>query len=299
MNTMVKIEDLKKLPVSELPTTIRAEAFYKGTFEIEKFISSTALKVFSNLISPSKKENAVIASYFSLYCWLDSVVAMNKPKHFQSVMSASRSMFELLLDINLLVYDALDNGIEKFYVFNQIERFRVAGKIVKYKELNHNTNLSVARQKALVSTPEKCKEIDDLREKYYGRNKNDVLLWPKHWTGLDVRARAQRVDSINTSHCKPINYEEMYCECYPMQSWYIHSGSVGYEGLSADQIEEVLGYSHHIIQTCMLNSTTIVGIYMHLDKAMEKFFKIIDQLELVPGAVLVEEQIKLLENASK
>ena len=245
----------------------------------------------------SKKEKVVIETYYRMYFWLCSIISLNSQKHFQGVASASRSIYELLLDENLLIYDFIKDGAEKYQAFTQMERYRSASLIVDYKSRYPESELSDERQSEFINSPGKHLEIENLVVKYWGSDKNGNPKKITHWSEMNALDRAKKIDKALTN--KSVKYEELYVSSYPMLSWYIHSGSAGIENITPDFCESIIGISHSIIQTCFLEATRIIGIFMHLNQALENFFKIIDQLKLEPGKILLDEQIKLLKEAEK
>jgi len=292
---MYTVNELEKFPVSKFPTHLKVDAFYDGSKAIESFVSSTVLKVLDNQLSINKKEKAVIETYYRMYFWLCTIISLNQPRHFQGLASAGRAIFELLIDENLLIYDLIENGLEKHTAFTQIERYRAAKQVVDYETEHPESKLADETYREFVNSPGKNTEIENLKVQYWGRNKKGDPNKTEYWSGMSARARAKVIDKkiANTN----IKYEELYLTNFPMQSWMIHSGSVGVENITLDSTEAIIGLSHGTAQTCMLEATRIVGIFMHLDKAIGSFFKIIDRLKLVPGESLLKEQIKLLKEA--
>ena len=294
---MIDFEELKKHHESDFPTFKLTEAFYKGTCALESYISTVVINILNNQIKLSKKEKAVIETYYRMYSWLQTVISLNSLKHFQGVASSCRSIYELLLDENLLIYDLIENGLEKHLAFTKIERYRVAKQIVDYKSKYPESEIEDERQIELISIPGKQLEIENLIVKYWGMDKNSKPKKISHWSEMNVRYRAEKIDRAQNNGC--FKYEELYVSSYPMLSWYIHSGSAGIENLKTESFETIIGNSHSIIQNCFLEATRIIGIFMHINQAMENFFRVIDMLKLEPGKFLIDEQIRLLKEAEK
>ncbi|MBN1696777.1 MAG: hypothetical protein JW881_04630 [Spirochaetales bacterium] len=94
-----------------------------------------------------------------------------------------------------------------------------------------------------------------------------------------------------------IEIVELYYRSYHILSWYIHSGATGYIGLNEEQIERSFGYCHSIAQHVFLLAVDNICKKMRIDKAINSFSSIIEDLKRYPGKVIVEEQIKLLESS--
>jgi len=284
---LVSFEELEKADVFDLPTRTLVEAFYKGTDALAEFAKSVMIPLLRGQINLGDKEKAIVGTYYRMYAWVRSMVAMNSRIHFQGAATAARSLFELLLDIQTLATDKTGASVERFHTFPEIERFRVADNLVSFcNDHRNNTRLDDSHQRAFMSKPGKRESIDQTIVKLWGKTKKGKPNRLEHWTGKKIRERA---------HDLGLKYDELYHESYPLLSWYIHSGSTGYAGLSSETIEQCFGVSHSIAQKVFLEATVICAQEMKISLALDWFHKAIAELRLTPGKVLVEEQIKILE----
>lgn len=285
---MVTFDELEKADVSDLPMRIRVEAFYKGTDAVSKFAESIMIPLLKGQIQLSDKEKAIVGTYYRMYAWVRSMVAMNSRIHFQGAAAAARSLFELFLDIKTLSTDKTGEFVKRFHAFPEIEKFRVAKNLISFCDEHPNdTKLDDSRQRTFVNKPGKQQTIDQTIVKYWGVTRKGKPNIPEHWTGKNIRERARDLG---------LEYEELYVKTYPYLSWYIHSGSTGYAGLDEKGIEGCFGLSHSIAQQIFLDATLICAQEMKISIAVEWFHNAIANLRLTPGKVLVEEQIKILEN---
>ena len=288
---MVTFHELEKADVSDLPIRTRVEAFYKGTDAVSKFAESVMIPLLTGQINLSDKERAIVGTYHRMYAWARSLVAMNSRIHFQGAAAAARSLFELLLDIKALATDETGELVERFHAFPEVERFRVAEKLVSFCD-NHPNDMNPddSHQRAFVSKPGKRQTVHQDIVKYWGTTRKGKPNRPEHWTGLKTPQRAHELGS---------EYEKLYVEAYPLLSWYIHSGSTGYAGLNTEAIEACFGWSHSIAQRAFLEATLVCAQEMKISAAIDWFQEAIADLRLTPGKVLVEEQIKVLEKAKQ
>lgn len=277
------IEELKKIELTQLQ---QIEAFYKGTDAIAHFAQEVMIPILLGQLSLNEKETAIVGTYYRMYAWMQSLVAMNRPIHFQGVASATRSLFELLLDIKLLSSDTKGDLVEKFHAFPEVEKFRIANKMIKFYNQNHDkTKLNITYQKQFVDA--KTQNMDQFIIDHWGRTNKEKPNYPKHWSGKIIAE--DRAKSLG------LKYHEQYIDIYPELSWHIHSGSTGYVGLDEEALQSVFGTSHSIAQQVFLEATIICGQELHITDALDWFYKSIDELRLVPGKVLVEDQIKILQ----
>lgn len=285
---MVTFEEIEEADVADLPTRTRVEAFYKGTDAISKFAESVMIPLLKGQISLNDKEKAIVGTYYRMYAWIRSIIAMNSRIHFQGAAAAARSLFELFLDIKALATDKTGELVGRFHAFPEIEKFRVAESLVSFCNYHPNdTKLDDSHQRIFINKPGRPQNLDQTIIQYWGKRRGKPNR-PRHWTGKDVRERARDLG---------VGYEEMYVQAYPLLSWYIHSGSTGYAGLNAQAIEACFGISHSIAQKVFLEATVICSQEMKISLGVNWFHKAIADLRLTPGKVLVEEQIKFFEEA--
>lgn len=288
---MITFDELEKAEVSDLPVRKRVEAFYKGTDAVSKFAEEVMIPVLKGQLRLNDKERAIVDTYCRMYAWVRSMVAMNHRIHFQGVAAATRSLFELLLDIKMLADDETGELIKKFHAFPDIDKFNRAKKIVSFCDKHRNeTQINDSLKRIFVNYLGRKQNIKQTILRYWGKNKKGDPKRPKHWTGRNVPERARSLG---------LKYEELYVLNYPLLSWYIHSGSTGYAGLNEEDIENCFSISHGLAQRMFLEATKICAKEIKLDVGIKWLQRAIEDLRLIPGKVLVEEQIKYLEEKAK
>ncbi len=286
---MVSLEEIQNAEITDLPVRKRIEAFYKGTHAVTKFAEAVMLPVLKGQFNLNDKEKAIVGTYYRMYLWINSMVVMNSRIHFQGAASAARSLFELLLDIKILAADKTGEMVDKFHAFPTIEKFRVADNLISFCDrYKGKTNLDDSRQRSFINKPGKKQNIEQIIIKNWGENKKGKPNRPDHWTGKKIPERA---------HAVGFEYEELYVDVYHLLSWHIHAGSTGYAGWDEYAIESSFGHSHGIAQRVFLDATITCAKEMKISSAVEKFYRIIEDLRLIPGRVLIKEQIELLEKA--
>lgn len=286
---MIKFDELQKSNFSELPIDKQIEAFYKGTDALAKFSKAVMIPIIDGQFKFNAKERAVVGIYYRMYAWIKSMVAMNGVVHFQGSAAAVRSLFELLIDIKMLEEDEAGENVEKFHAFPGVERFKVAEKLVDFcDKYKGQIDINSTHQRNFINKKNKRQEIEQSKDKCWGRDKKGKTRQPKHWSGKDdIRKRAQDLG---------LKYEKIYMEIYPQLSWQIHSGSAGYAGLKEEHFKAIFLLCNSNAQKIFLEATTICANLLKITIALDWFKKAVEDLSLTSGRVLVEEQIKILEN---
>lgn len=298
MSTQIDSTKLKNIDIEKIPFNKRIEAFYEGTRAATELAKQIMVPQLKALIKPSRKEEIIKGLYFSMYAWMLTLVSLKDTVHFQATASAVRSIFELLLDIKLLIEDKPLNSIDKFDAFIQVEKFRVAEKYVNFKKGNPNLKyLSGQAKDNLVKKQGEKDRIDQLIITNWGRDKKEKPKRVEHWSGWDIAYRAQEADKNEADK----NYELFYHESFALLSWYIHSGLVGIKGMSAETLSAVFGNSHMLVAPMFLDATLLVAQEFKLTQAIPQLKDWVKETHLVVGRIMIEEQLKNLEseNASK
>lgn len=288
---MVTIEDIKKADFNQLPVSKRVEAFYKKTDLISQYVQEELVPVIKNQIDLDDREKAIVGTYFRMCAWIYSMVAMNGPIHFQGAATAARSLFELLLDIKILADDNIGECVNKFHHFPEIARFNSAKKLVNFCNSHPSqSKINDFRQRNFLKGGKKEREIQKIIDKHWGKDSKGKQRKPNkldHWTGMDARKRARSIGD---------HYESLYAQHYPRLSWYIHSGSAGYDNLNADDIEICFCLSHILAQDVFFEATTICAKEIKLIQALDDFYDEIKNIERAPGWIVLDELMKSLDN---
>ena len=192
-----------------------------------------------------------------MHLFLGSIIVLNHLRHLQSVASATRSIFELWIDIRELAADTSGNSITKFHQFPEVERYRAAELLLKFAA----TNSTIAQSELL---HEKAFYDDGARKARVGQitlTKNGKFEYPKHWSGnKGLRRRAKSLD-----------LEDWYVEAYPRLSWYVHAGTTGTAAMPREAFEAIFGYCHSLVQRMFLDATLACAKITRIYDAIESF----------------------------
>jgi len=288
---MVTLDEIEKADVADLPISKRVEAFFRGTDALYNFAKSVIITVLRGQFNLNDREKAIAGTYYRMYGWVSSMAELNHRIHFQGAAAAARALFELLLDLKILSSDTTSDSVEKFHAFPEVEKFRVAEKLISFCDSHPNaTEIDTKHQRNFLNTQGRKEKVENTIIKHWGTTKSGKPKRPDHWTGKKIPERVHNLGS---------EYEELYFEAYPRLSWYIHSGSTGYVGLDEEALEACFGISHVIAQKVFLEATLICAREMKISQAVEGLHNILEDLRLTPGKVIVQEQIKILEEAKK
>lgn len=288
MDNQVNYDELEKLGIEAVPFNKRIEAFYEGTRAATDLSEQVVIPQLAALIKPSQKERIIVGLYYRMFLWMRSLASLNNTIHFQAAASATRSIFELLLDIKLLINDKPKGSVDKFETFIQVERFRVAKKYVDFKNKNPGLKYkSGFTKEKLVNKPGEESRIDKLIELKWGKNSKGEPKKVEHWTCWKIDKRAEEAGK---------DCEYFYRESFALLSWYTHSGLVGVKGVSKEGFDAIFGNAHMLAQPIFLDATLLVARELKLIQAIPQLINWAEEAKLIVGNVIIKEQIKYLKN---
>ncbi len=207
-------DDVKRS--NKVPTTaaLVARSTYTGIQAFTRFVDEQLAPVLRGLLNPSDRDNVILAIYYRVVALLKSLLKLDAPGDFQSIAAASRSIFELYLDLVVLTRDTSGDSVRRFHSFTRVERFRVAEKIVTFFDASPTvSHRNVSAERALVTNRTERAAIEQEVEQLWGRDSRGRLLWPKHWSRYqDARARANALGP---------SFEALYVSNYYELSWHV------------------------------------------------------------------------------
>ena len=210
---------------------IAAKAFFDGT----KAVFDFADKVMIPLLFPLRKEQALMITYFRMFLWIHSITLLKEFRDFQVVVAAARAIFELFMDLNLLIGNKIDKTIDKFYAFYDIEKLRIAKELIEFLEKHPNVEIKAKAHKELLSDAHQVNTIGKLKSKYWSTCKKIT-----HWSGLSIKKRAELLGD---------EFETIYYRAYPIMSWYIHAGPSGHINMEEQTFRIIFARHHELAQT--------------------------------------------------
>ncbi|MEO2033604.1 MAG: hypothetical protein ABGZ35_16110, partial [Planctomycetaceae bacterium] len=134
MNHPVVLEVIEAADVTALSIEEQAIAFFKGTASIHGLMEDVVCPVIQGQIGKSDYEQAVAVTFYRIALLLRGLRLLNDPAQFQIVNSVARTVFELVLDLNLLISDQAT--ADKFHGFSRVAKFRKAAQLKTFLDAN-------------------------------------------------------------------------------------------------------------------------------------------------------------------
>jgi hypothetical protein len=278
-------EFVKRLEALDLPLHDKVQAFFNGTCALSALLEQSIVPVIQGMVSRSEFEDAIAGTMYRIAVWLKSLERLDHPIDIQPVFAGARSIFELVLDIKLLIVDP--PSAPKFRAFVFVERFRAAKGLVDYLDKLPGGAAKADAQRTFVGNPANQQKLEVLCKQcgWWDASKNK----PKrldHWSGKNMADRSRDAG---------IQYEELYKSYYPQLSWNVHAGAVGVLGISPAGFESAFAVAHGIIQDLGYDAAEDVGTVFKLFDADPDLRAKIKAAKQVAAQTLLDTSIKVLQ----
>ena len=187
---------------------------------------------------PSRRLDATVyEAYALMVLWVGSIAKLNETKDVQAIGAGARSLFEQLLDLKWLEQNPQPEWSEKFHEFPRVDRYRLAEKVLDYKNNNPDSQISEKKFREIMAMLNRGEPVAAVVARLWGKNpKTGNLNWPRHWTGeADILGRAKKLGS---------EFADAYQERYRVLCWLVHSGSSAFHGRDSESIENYVAHGY-------------------------------------------------------
>jgi len=293
-NELLEEHRLRAEPVQPTPVMV-AKSYYCGIEACDLFAKKFVNPVLATQLSPSEREAAILGLYYRIVLYSRSLLVLNNAIHFQSVASATRSIIELYLDLELLHGNAFADGVLRTIAFMEAQKLKAAKKTLKFFDdnpgLDPGIDPSVSPldpQRQYVANNEA--RIDAQTAKLWGKDSHGRPRLPAHWTGLDVKSRAIKLGK---------QFELLVNQGYDYRNWLVHTGVAGISGLDSTSFTNLCALSYKTVHECLRGAFRILADELKLRAALEPFDEQLEQLGRIPAWVLLDEKLKSLGDPSR
>ena len=279
--------DVRRARQVPVTSALMANATFEGVRAALAYWRFHLLPVLQNLINQTARERSFLSLFYRFMGYIASIWRLDGPAHVQSIAGSARSLFEVGLDIALFRQDQSNESVERIQSFTRVERYRVAMKLVDYYAARAlPRDLNIDEQRRLVADATERDSVHTVIERYWGRNRQGDLIWPKHWSRFqEARGRAQQVGT---------EWEERYVRHYYMLSWQVHAGLVGVANLPGHTFDAFAALAHQLATHIALDCYQMAGEELHLSAAIPNWQDHQNFLSHVIGMALVDARLHSL-----
>ena len=171
-----------------------------------------------------KHYRVILYPFERIVLWLITLEQLNQTHNMEAIASEARGIFEHYLDLRWLQAFPDELSFERFRAFVDADHYRVAQKVVRHKRQTAGSTIDTSpheecmRRLECPATEGSAKEpiADKIRRLWPDNDR-----CPDHWTGKDLRKRAEAIDHENK---KGPQCADMYVQIYPILCGLMHAG---------------------------------------------------------------------------
>ena len=209
-------------------------------------------QIYEKIQDKNNKDWALLNCFDRLYLYVGSLIKLDTPEDFQAVASISRSIFELYIDLRLILNDKFERGSEKYRSYQDCRLMYDIQHLRKYRGQETFEN----EHEALV---ERLKQYQSMN---LGQKVKD--LWgesncPEHWSGTaSIWKRIELLEEY--FYEKLIRFAIIL---YGYGSRAIHSGSMNLSAICSTKQDHAMNESRYFL---------IYDIFRESKSAIEHYF---------------------------
>lgn len=270
-------EDLQRADAIPHRPEMMAEGHTVGLRAILEFHNWCVLPALNTLVNPTPRELALRLLYGRIRLLADTLQVLTNVRHFQSIVGASRTGIELYIDMHLLARNAIENGPEKFFAFDRVQRLKAARRMVEFHVRYPNLReRGVDTFRTFIAAQGAA--IDAERVRLWGDGAR-----PDHWTNINFY---QRPNDLGPEFQRLVN------DGYDYRNWQLHSGAVGVNGLTDETLTALSANALHVVHTVAIGSLELIATELRVRQTIENFAVRIEDLRLIPGLVLADVRLQ-------
>ena len=200
--------DYKNIPPENL-----ANINYEQLKRASDFAKQQLIKELKGKENGVTSKTTILNIYGKICLWVQSIIKMDGPECCLALASSVRAILELFIDLNLIDRDIIKYGVDKYFSFPRVEKYRRAKSIVEKRK---KLLLNIKTEDQFLSKSENSESnINTLRKKWWGKSKKGNPVIPDHWTNKTLW---QRIEELNDQ-----NIVGIYFSSYYYANWCVHS----------------------------------------------------------------------------
>jgi len=256
-----------------------AEGHTVGLRAILEFHNWCLLPSMNTLINPTPKELALNLLFGRIRLLIETLLVLTNVRHFQSIVGASRTAVELYVDMQLLARSAVQDGTEKFFAFDRVQRLKAARRMVEFHDKYPNfRERGVDTFRAFIA--DEGAVIDAERVRFWGEKAR-----PDHWTNINFYERPK--------HLGP-EFQRLVNDGYDYRNWQLHSGAAGVKGLNDEALKALCANALHVVHTVAVGALDLVATEFRIRGTIDDFAARLEELRLIPGFVMTDIRLRSL-----
>jgi len=205
------------------------DGFYIGAKLVSEYMEKSYHGLLNNIINPSDRERNLLLMYIRAMAWMSSIKVLNKSVHFQAIVSGSRALLEIFVDMSLLSYDKTDSSLLKMKWWEKSAKYKAAETFVNYYQ-SHGAAVPDEYQSLLDFVTSNKKEIEKKRLELWPTKNNKPKHPPNRWIGQptlfeDIKIVGENYGALIKEELG-MSLTEYYRTEYSRMNWMVHGSAL-------------------------------------------------------------------------
>ncbi len=167
--------------------------------------------------------------YLRALAWVRSLWKLDEPGDFQAVMVASRTLFEIAVDVTILQFDTAANPPAKMDAWEESAKLKSARRVRAFLDRPGCTESAADHAPYLTFLSNNKQRVEALRKRWWpSRKAGKQPDHPDRWTGRDLSKDADSATELYPAG----KFAAYYARRYMHNCWNTHgSGLAGVRGI--------------------------------------------------------------------
>ncbi len=214
-------------PQSSQTAFVLGSTYYSACLLVEEFVRRTVRPIAERANQGTPEHLTYLGALLRVLGWLGSTKKLNDPADFQPILTGSRAVFEIAVDLVLMKHDS-STPCAQLLAWEDSAKLKAAERVQKRYSPGPMPTKHAA-QETFIRT--ETSRIHALRAKYWGGKH------PARWTGRHLDVDAYKADTFDSC-----GFAEYYDERYPQVCWNVHgSGLAGVRNITPDLFPALAG----------------------------------------------------------
>jgi len=185
----------------------RAELNHSALEAYVSYIHDQIIPKLHGLEDGRTTKTAILHLYGRIFATVQSIAKLNNVQCCQLLVASLRGLLEIYIDILLLKSNLIENGIEKFFSFSELYKFKTAKNL---KRIDEELRLTNGREHYVDQYINNSTHKVNTTKKLWGKKYKKV---PQHWTNKSLEERSRLAKELI-----------IYSDIYYYGNMYVHSG---------------------------------------------------------------------------
>ena len=232
-------------------------------------IAQKLLPVIASQIGRNKREQAISLTFERIAWWFEALVALPERRHLHVHATAARACFELTMDLNQLVREAV--AWKAFWDFDTVKRIDLLRAIGQPLTPKREAAYSAEREAICIRQHWTTKN---------GKSRTSIDAW---WGG-SARDRAALSKEP---------YETSYRRYWSPLSQYVHPGAAGF--IDEEFLHLVIAMSHLLAKQCMGVAIDLIIQAFHLRESYPELVSLLKRVRKLERDAELQVAARLAE----